>query len=133
MTKIENDIHEEMKEMIEDKTECMIESYSEVLGKTINMMSSHFIDVYELSSPEIAKRADMFWNIALQRIESDKKDVARELERKADIERRKLTMPDMPPMTNEPIDIGGRESPCAKKARESAEKIAKLEAEVLNK
>ena len=140
MTKIENDIHEEMKTMIADKTDCMIESYGKVFTKTKKM----FIIALEngdtlLSQEEVAKRTDMFWNIALQRIESDKKDVMREAERKAEAERRSMTMPTMPPgMSMPPFDMPmdmspPQESPCAKKSRESAEKIAELEAEIKDK
>ncbi len=139
MTKIENDIHEEMKTMITDKTDCMIESYGKVLNETARMFRRS--DIKNASDEEVAKRADMFWNIALQRIDNDKKDVMREAERKEEYKRRTMsmpisTMPDLPSDTmtvNMPMNMPNqKESPCAKKSREAAEKIAELEAKIID-
>ena len=135
MTKIENDIHEEMKTMIADKTECMIESYGKVLDKTAKMFNEaetqHGINMAMLGS-EVAKRADMFWNIALQRIEKDQNKVEQEKQMIKQQQQRSSMIPQqgMPPMDMSQMQRTG-ETPCAKKARESAEKIATLEAEIV--
>ena len=126
MEELETKIHEEMKQAIKDKTGCMIQSYSDVLDGTAKM----FREVSdEISVDEIAKRADMFWNIALQRI--DKEHAIAEQERQqAKQMMQRTTMPQgMPPMHRDP---NAPESPCAKKARESAEKIKALEAEIVS-
>ena len=61
----EQEMMEELKKTIETKTECMIESYSAVLNKTALMFRESMAS--DVQADEIAKRADMFWNIALQR------------------------------------------------------------------
>ena len=61
----EQEMMEDLKFAIQNKTECMIESYGEVIKKTAKMFRSS--DIRNISDDEIAKRADMFWNIALQR------------------------------------------------------------------
>ena len=140
------DIMQEMKDMIKMKTECMIESYGEVLKKTDTMFNTILVDGHEVSSPEIAKRADMFWNIALQKIESERKDAIRVEEQMEKINREEIRRSRQMPGTQVTPDMNEviseeefhkmmnqqnqGESPCAKKSRESAEKIVQLEAEV---
>ncbi len=122
----------EMKEMIESKTDCMIESYGEVLKKTAQM----FIDsgIVLLGNEETYKRADMFWNIALQRIDKEVNEAKAKVEQEERM-KQQMQMQGMPPQgMPQSFPVGhppeGKESPCAKKARESAEKIVTLEAEI---
>ena len=106
-----------MKEIIELKSECMIDSYSKVLAGTKDMLNEHFSEENELDSSEIAKRADMFWNIALQRVDREKQEASQQMQMSQQ----------MPQTMQTPRPT---ESPCAKKAKENAKKIATLEAEI---
>ncbi len=106
-----------MKEIIELKSECMIDSYSKVLAGTKDMLNEYFSEENELDSSEIAKRADMFWNIALQRVDREKQEASQQMQMQNQ----------MPPTMQAQRPT---ESPCAKKAKENAEKIATLEAEI---
>ena len=137
-------IMNEMKDMIASKTDCMIESYGKVLNNTIVMFRKSGVSM--LSNEEVAKRADMFWHGALSRIEKEQAEAKARLEREAqeqsmNVQRSMNPMQGMPPQgmpqrmsqedMNKMMASQGGESPCAKKARESAEKIATLEAEVI--
>ncbi len=125
MINTEKELYSEMKKNIQNKTECMIDSYAEVLKNTRRIIS----DITGSDDPaEVMKRADMFWNIALQRIDKEQEVVTSQM---------------MPSRRDMSARTGGsvapimgrgktsRETPCAKKARESAEKIATLEAEIV--
>ena len=113
-----NELHSEMKKAISMKTKCMIESYGEVLESTKSMIESKVGKM--VTDDEILKRADMFWNIALQKIDQDKN----QMNRGPNGGPRPQNMPSNQPMPSS-------ESPCAKKQREAAAKIATLEAEVI--
>ncbi len=126
MTKEETELHETMKTMITDKTDCMINSYQDVLNKTRTMIDFVLGDD-TTTEEEILKRADMFWNIALQRI--DKEEQQRQQQEYAMMQQQ--NQQHMPPQ-NMPQGMPPQgESPCAKKSREAAEKIAVLEAKIV--
>ena len=61
----EQEMMNELKKAIAEKTECMIGSYRAVLDKTALMFRGSVVS--DIQADEIAKRADMFWNIALQK------------------------------------------------------------------
>ena len=127
MDKITEEIHNEMKQVIADKTKCMIESYSGVLAETKKSLEAELGSM--IKDDEIMKRADMFWNIALQKMDKEKA-LAQNSQMMPQQGMPQGMMPQgqrgMPPEM-----MQGQESPCAKKAREAAAKIATLEAEVL--
>ena len=111
-----NKLHEIMKQEIDSKTKCMIESYYSVLKNTKEMINAADLEV---ADDEVLKRSDMFWTIAMQRIDKEQ-----------DLATRGGRMPtQQQPYPGQPQG----ESPCAKKSREAAEKIAVLEAEVISK
>lgn len=89
MEEIEREATEEMdrmKSVISNKTECMIDSYSSVLNKTEKMFQR--VGMYNLEQVEVVKRADMFWNIAFNKVVKDREDEIRNAERR-EIEARK--------------------------------------------
>lgn len=117
MNEITKALHEEMKANISDKTTCMIASYKETLEKTIKMM----VDVLgeEKLEPEVLlKRVDMFWGMSVQKVEQER-----------------MHMNHQPPIdiSDPRVKKHRGESPCEKKARESAEKIASLEEKLKDK
>ena len=121
MDKITEEIQNEMKSMIAGKTKCMIESYAGVLANTKKALEAERGSM--IKDDEIMKRADMFWNIALQKIDQDKRPTQNQGKQ------RPQPRPNngMNPMPKN----DGQESPCAKKSRQAAEKIATLEAQII--
>jgi hypothetical protein len=109
MDKEQRELHDMMKNMMADKTDCMIASYGAVLSKTRGMMFAALDG--QLEDKEIAQRADMFWNIALQRIDKELSQ-ARKIE------------------DGTPQAYREGETPCQKRAREDAQRIAALEAKI---
>ncbi len=118
MTDTEREIHEVMKELVKDKTDCMIESYKDVLFKTQIEIEQI---VGSVTPEEILKRADMFWGMALQRIDRE------QVQQNQQMQNQQM----MPPQNQRDNNAKG-ESPCAKRTREANEKIAVLEAQVRN-
>ena len=120
----EQEMMEELKKTIETKTECMIGSYDKVLNNTAIMFDKYGSDI---SIDEVAKRADMFWNIALQRIDKEHQEAKIKHDQEKLMQQKAMQQSHV---TSMPRDPNAPESPCAKKARESAEKIKALEAEL---
>ena len=115
MNKIKDEIQNEMKTMIASKTKCMIESYGDALDETKKVLESKLGKM--ITDEDILKRTDMFWNIAIQRIDKETQEAKMNISR------------NMPPR-NIPT-ANSAESPCAKKSRIAAEKINELEAEIV--
>lgn len=126
------EIMNETKAILKSKTDCMVESYGEVLTKTEQMFEASLAG-HGIDGSEITKRADMFWNIALQKIEKEQQEVKVKLEQEEHMKMQQMQMQRMPPQGMPPMGSDGKpiESPCAKKARESAEKVVELEAKLV--
>ena len=122
---------EEMKRELIEKTTCMIDSYAQVLDNVVIMFRDS--KTGGLESTEAAQRADMFWNIALQRIDKEEQEAKRinEQRRNEYIQsQRNSAMPPMPqsqPMP--PMPETGRKSPCQERAERDAKIIEDLKAE----
>lgn len=137
MDDITKKIQEEMKSIMKDKTECMLDSYLELLGKVDKGITKTLRDTgASAEGSEILKRADMFWHTALQKIEKEQAESKRKIEDDKNKAMQAQMQPQMSPMNmpmnhNKMPPVYPTESPCAKKARESAEKVATLEAQII--
>ena len=133
-TEITEQLKNEMKKSINDRASCMLDSYTTILAKT----KDEIYDTigYDIEPAEILKRTDMFFNLALQRMDREiaeiKQDkIAKEAREAQELRQEQaMNMPTMPIMPEGMPPGSFPESPCAKKAREAAEKITVLEAEI---
>ena len=114
----------EMKQDIDNKTKCMIDSYALVLANVEKMFETSEFSIDQI---EIAKRADMFWNIALQRVDRDEAETKRQTElmelektQEANFAKQNNMMSVAPQIKTK--------SPCQKRADEDAKIIAELRA-----
>jgi hypothetical protein len=128
--KTENEIRKEIKKEIIDRSQCMIDSYKLVLNETAKMFRDS--QVRNMSDEQLAKRADMFWHLSMKKIDKEQD------ERDAEIRNYKMRQQQMigqyPPMVKDgSVSTLSQESPCAKRARESAKKITELENEISKK
>jgi len=126
--KVQEEIMSEMKQMLKEKTTCMIASYKDVLDNTAKMFRD--TDARDVSDDEIAKRADMFWTIALQKIEREHGEAFARQAALRNGEPVALDPAVVAQYNKRAMEQQQGETPCAKRARESAEKIAALQAEV---
>ena len=121
---------EEMKKELVSKTDCMIDSYSKVLNNVATMFRNS--KTGGLESSEVAQRADMFWNIALQRMDREEQEAKRLNEQRNNdymqSQRSGQVMQQqgqpMPPMSQ-----AGKKTPCQERAERDAKIIADLKAE----
>ncbi len=114
----------EMKQDIDNKTKCMIDSYALVLANVEKMFEDAEFSVEQV---EIVKRADMFWNIALQRVDRDETEIKRQTElmelekiQEANFAKQNNMMSVKPQIKTK--------SPCQQRADDDAKLIAELKA-----
>ena len=120
---------EEMKKELVSKTDCMIASYSKVLNNVATMFRNS--KTGGLESSEVAQRADMFWNIALQRMDREEQEAKRVREQRQN-EFEQAQRSGMPPMPQgqpmPPMPEAGRKTPCQERAERDAKIIEELKA-----
>jgi len=110
---------EDMKTELVSKAQCMIDSYADVLQATGEMFGKS--KAKKITDEEIAKRADMFWNISLQRLDRDEQENKRKFEQEQQMT---TAMSGNPMPQNQPMPSG--KSPCQERAERDAKIIEDL-------
>ena len=109
---------EEMKKELVSKTDCMIDSYLKVLNNVVIMFRDS--KTGGLESSEVAQRADMFWNIALRRMDREEQEAKILIE-----QRRNEYLASQNSGQASPQVKSSKKTPCQERAERNAKKIVK--------